>query len=266
MGCSLCTIQRSDEHYKQLQSTCQVNGSSLSVATHDQAVEAFQTAKAPIEVQVLRRTAHKHCKTLKPAREMDNSTQTNITLKTSKHIENLAKSPSPSSPHMALLDSFLSPSQYQMARCDSPYPSDFHDGVQKDNGSTGLEYEEVDLQRKTTQDKLGLKLCYKTDDEKSAIYISEIDPEGIAAKDGRIQEGDRIIQINEMDIQSHEEAVTLLTKVESKNVTLLVARPESQVCAHLLFCALADKDCGQLHLIYFRGFQSCSRRTTFQQS
>uniref|UniRef100_A0A8C2FIJ6 PDZ domain containing RING finger 3a n=1 Tax=Cyprinus carpio TaxID=7962 RepID=A0A8C2FIJ6_CYPCA len=204
----------------------EVNGRSMSVATHDQAVEAFQTAKNPIEVQVLRRTAHKTCKTLNPAQGMDNSTQTNITLKTSKHIETLAKIPSP--PCMALPHSFHSPSQYQMARRDSPCPSDFHDGVQKDSESRGLEYEEVDLQRNTTQDKLGLKLCYKTDDEKSAIYISEIDPEGIAAKDGRVQEGDWIIQINGRDIQSHEEAVTLLTKVESKNVTLLVARLESQ--------------------------------------
>lgn len=39
-----------------------------------------------------------------------------------------------------------------------------------------------------------------------------------------------MLKINGVDIQSHEEAVTLLTKVESKNVTLLVARPESQVC------------------------------------
>ncbi|XP_026055209.1 E3 ubiquitin-protein ligase PDZRN3-B [Carassius auratus] len=197
----------------------EVNGRSMSVATHDQAVEAFQTAKDPIEVQVLRRTAHNTCKTLDPARGMENSTQTNIMLKTSNHIETLAKLP--------LQESFRSPSQHQMARRDSPYPSDFHNGLQKDHESRALEYK-VDLQRKTTQDKLGLKLCYKTDDEKSAIYISEIDPEGIAAKDGRVQEGDQIIQINGMDIQSHEMAVTLLTKVESKNVSLLVARPESQ--------------------------------------
>ncbi|KAG1962069.1 E3 ubiquitin-protein ligase PDZRN3 [Pimephales promelas] len=71
-------------------------------------------------------------------------------------------------------------------------------------------------------------LCYKTDDETTAIFISEIAPEGIAAKDGRLQEGDQIIQINGVKIQSHEEAVTLLTEAESKNVTLLVARPESQ--------------------------------------
>ncbi|KAL1249726.1 hypothetical protein QQF64_020731 [Cirrhinus molitorella] len=206
----------------------EVNGRSLSVVTHDQAVEAFQSAKKPIEVQILRRTAHKTCKTLKPTRGMDNSTQTNITMKYLKHIENLAKLPSPSAQCTAMLDSFLSPSQNQMPRRDSPYPSDFHDGVQEDNESRGLEYEEVDLQRKTTQDKLGLMLCCKMDDAKTDIYVSKIDPEGIVAKDGRVQEGDQIIQINGMDIQSHEEAVTLLTKVESNNVNLLVARPKSQ--------------------------------------
>ncbi|XP_067302775.1 E3 ubiquitin-protein ligase PDZRN3-B isoform X2 [Pseudorasbora parva] len=198
---------------------CEVNGRSLSVATHDQAVEAFQAAKDPIEVEVLRRVAHKTHDSHEPTRGVENSTQTNITMKYLKHMETMAKLPSPLC--MAVLDSFHSPSQCQMARSESPYR------VQKDIESRGLEYEEVDLQRKTTQDKLGLMLCYKTDDE-TAIYINEIDPEGIAAKDGRIQEGDQIIQINGVDIQSHEEAVTLLTKMESKNVTLLVARPESQ--------------------------------------
>ncbi|KAG1962070.1 E3 ubiquitin-protein ligase PDZRN3 [Pimephales promelas] len=150
-------------------------------------------------------------------------------MKYMKHIETMAKLPSPPAPLcMAVLDSFHSPSQCQMARRDSTYSTDLHDGVQKDIESSGLEYEEVDLQRKTTNDKLGLMLCYKTDDETTAIFISEIAPEGIAAKDGRLQEGDQIIQINGVKIQSHEEAVTLLTEAESKNVTLLVARPESQ--------------------------------------
>nr|1UHP_A Chain A, Solution structure of RSGI RUH-005, a PDZ domain in human cDNA, KIAA1095 [Homo sapiens] len=35
----------------------EVNGRDLSRATHDQAVEAFKTAKEPIVVQVLRRTS-----------------------------------------------------------------------------------------------------------------------------------------------------------------------------------------------------------------
>ncbi|KAL0158639.1 hypothetical protein M9458_046715, partial [Cirrhinus mrigala] len=50
------------------------------------------------------------CKTLKPARGMDNSTQTNITLKYLKHMESLAKFAPPSAPYMTMLDSFHSPS------------------------------------------------------------------------------------------------------------------------------------------------------------
>ncbi|XP_007439792.2 E3 ubiquitin-protein ligase PDZRN3, partial [Python bivittatus] len=87
--------------------------------------------------------------------------------------------------------------------------------------------EEVDLHRVNSQDKFGLTVCYRTDDEDDiGIYISEIDPNSIAAKDGRIREGDRIIQINGIEIQNREEAVALLTSEESKNVSLLIARPE----------------------------------------
>lgn len=108
-----------------------------------------------------------------------------------------------------------------------------------------LFFQEVDLYRTNIQDKLGLTVCYRTDDEdETGIYVSEvscvmkvaifvicsclgtffktscfncellcflfvcllyswspiflivqIDPNSIAAKDGRIQKGDRIIQV-----------------------------------------------------------------------
>ncbi|KAG9353310.1 hypothetical protein JZ751_017887 [Albula glossodonta] len=90
--------------------------------------------------------------------------------------------------------------------------------------------QEVDLYRANIQDKLGLTVCYRTDDEdETGIYVSEIDPNSIAAKDGRIREGDRIIQINGIEVQNREEAVALLTSEENKNVCLLVARPEIQL-------------------------------------
>nr|1WH1_A Chain A, KIAA1095 protein [Homo sapiens] len=93
-----------------------------------------------------------------------------------------------------------------------------------------LELEEVDLYRMNSQDKLGLTVCYRTDDEDDiGIYISEIDPNSIAAKDGRIREGDRIIQINGIEVQNREEAVALLTSEENKNFSLLIARPELQL-------------------------------------
>uniref|UniRef100_A0A8C6UJI4 PDZ domain containing ring finger 4 n=1 Tax=Neogobius melanostomus TaxID=47308 RepID=A0A8C6UJI4_9GOBI len=74
-----------------------------------------------------------------------------------------------------------------------------------------FEYEEVELCRLNSQEKLGLTLCYRTDEEEDvAIYVSEICPNSIAAKDGRIREGDRILQINGQDVQDREEAMLQL--------------------------------------------------------
>lgn len=86
----------------------QVNGKDLSKATHDQAVEAFRTAKEPLMVQVLRRTPHP--KLLSPtsdAQLSDTSTQTDITL---QHIMALTKLPAPA-PAMTALDDYLLPEE-----------------------------------------------------------------------------------------------------------------------------------------------------------
>lgn len=86
-----------------------------------------------------------------------------------------------------------------------------------------------------------------------------MNPNSIAAKDGRIREGDRIlqvtkakkktsvimltdlykfintctkcvsVQINGMDVQNREEAVAILTREDSTNISLLLARPDIEV-------------------------------------
>ncbi|KAM8917732.1 E3 ubiquitin-protein ligase PDZRN3-B isoform 2-T2 [Spinachia spinachia] len=203
----------------------EVNGKDLSKATHDQAVEAFRTAKEPIVVQVLRRGPH--VKVVGPAGDAqvsDISTQTDITL---QHIMALTKL-SPSSPPMTELEEYLLPEEHPPhAYFDS---NDFLEVMQQDIEREELEYEEVDLYRANIQEKLGLTICYRTDDEDEAgIYISEIDPNSIAAKDGRIREGDKIIQINGVEIQNREDAVALLTSEGNQNISLLVARPEIQL-------------------------------------
>uniref|UniRef100_A0A8C4QWY2 PDZ domain-containing protein n=1 Tax=Eptatretus burgeri TaxID=7764 RepID=A0A8C4QWY2_EPTBU len=92
------------------------------------------------------------------------------------------------------------------------------------------EYEEVELYRMFSQEKLGLTVCYRTDDEEDlGIYITEIDPSSIAAQDGRIREGDRIMQINGVEIQDREKAVALLTKEDNHHVSLLLAHAEMQL-------------------------------------
>ncbi|XP_053171854.1 E3 ubiquitin-protein ligase PDZRN3-B isoform X2 [Scomber japonicus] len=226
MGCSLCTLQKPEEQYKLLYEVCQVNGKDLSKATHDQAVEAFRTAKEPIMVQVLRRDPHP--KLVSPTIDTqvsDISTQTDITL---QHIMALTKLPPPSPP-MTVLEDYLLPEEHPPGHAYFD-PNDFLEGIQQDIEREELEYEEVDLYRANIQDKLGLTICYRTDDEDEAgIYISEIDPNSIAARDGRIREGDKIIQINGIEIQNREDAVALLTSEGNQNISLLVARPEIQL-------------------------------------
>ncbi|XP_034055792.1 LOW QUALITY PROTEIN: E3 ubiquitin-protein ligase PDZRN3-B-like [Gymnodraco acuticeps] len=203
----------------------EVNGKDLSKATHDQAVEAFRAAKDPIMVQVLRRSPHpKVSGQAGDSQVSDISTQTDITL---QHIMALTKL-SPSSPPMTELGEYLLPEEHPQHAYFNP--NDFLEVIQHDIEREELEYEEVDLYRANIQEKLGLTICYRTDDEDEAgIYISEIDPHSIAAKDGRIREGDKIIQINGIEIQNREDAVMLLTSEGNQNITLLVARPEIQL-------------------------------------
>uniref|UniRef100_A0AAY4DEL4 RING-type E3 ubiquitin transferase n=1 Tax=Denticeps clupeoides TaxID=299321 RepID=A0AAY4DEL4_9TELE len=204
----------------------EVNGKDLSKATHEQAVEAFRTAKEPIVVQVLRRAPRpKPVRAPGDAQVVDISTQTDITF---QHIMALSKLPA-STPPVAVLEQYLLPDEHSPGH-EYFDPTEFLEGMQQEMDREELEYEEVDLYRSNIQDKLGLTVCYRTDDEdETGIYVSEIDPNSIAAKDGRIREGDRIIQINGVEIQNREEAVALLTSEENQNVCLLVARPEIQL-------------------------------------
>uniref|UniRef100_A0A8V0ZKD6 PDZ domain containing ring finger 3 n=1 Tax=Gallus gallus TaxID=9031 RepID=A0A8V0ZKD6_CHICK len=203
----------------------EVNGKDLSKATHEQAVEAFKTAKEPIVVQVLRRTPRTKIFTAPESQLVDVGTQTDITF---EHIMALSKMGSPTPP-VSVLDPYLLPEDHPSVH-EYYDPNDYMGGIHQEMDRDELELEEVDLHRVNSQDKLGLTVCYRTDDEDdTGIYVSEIDPNSIAAKDGRLREGDRIIQINGIEVQNREEAVALLTSEESKNVSLLVARPEIQL-------------------------------------
>ncbi|XP_045141451.1 PDZ domain-containing protein 4 isoform X2 [Echinops telfairi] len=110
-------------------------------------------------------------------------------------------------------------------------PAEFMEGTQQEADRLDeLEYEEVELYKTSHRDKLGLMVCYRTDDEEDlGIYVGEVNPDSIAAKDGRIREGDRIIQINGVAVQNREEAVAVLSQEENTNISLLLARPESEL-------------------------------------
>uniref|UniRef100_A0A671QFZ1 PDZ domain-containing protein n=1 Tax=Sinocyclocheilus anshuiensis TaxID=1608454 RepID=A0A671QFZ1_9TELE len=91
-----------------------------------------------------------------------------------------------------------------------------------------VEFEcEIELCRMNSQEKLGLTLCYRTDDEEDTGIFVELN--SIAARDGRIREGDRILQINGHDVQNREEAVAVLSNETSRSIVLLVTRPDGQM-------------------------------------
>ncbi|KAL7864585.1 hypothetical protein AOLI_G00160050 [Acnodon oligacanthus] len=206
------------------------NGKELSLATHDEAVEAFLMARDPVEIEILRRVVPSKTSVTPPpgVRGVDSSTQTDVTLEHIKATANLTSCTTPLCTTMVDKYRYLR-TESEVAGYGSLYPTGFFEGMTKDPGREDLEYEEVHLQRVTYQDKLGLTLCYKTDDEEeTGIYVSEIDPKSIAAKDGRVREGDRIIQINGVEIQNHEEALAVLSKGNTRHVRLLLARPEVQ--------------------------------------
>ncbi|XP_006642953.2 PDZ domain-containing RING finger protein 4 [Lepisosteus oculatus] len=231
MGCNLCTLQKREDHYKLLYEIAQVNGKDLSKATHEEAVEAFRSAKEPIVVQVLRRSPiSKSHGNSQEVQLVDVCTQTDITF---EHIMALSKLRPSSPPVPDICPFLLSDSCHSLHPMEHEYyeGTEFLSNMPVDGDRADeFEYEEVELCRMNSQEKLGLTLCYRTDDEEDiGIYVSEVGPNSIAAIDGRIREGDRILQINGCDVQNREEAVALLSSEDCRNIVLLVARPDIQL-------------------------------------
>ncbi|XP_029490774.2 LOW QUALITY PROTEIN: PDZ domain-containing RING finger protein 4-like [Oncorhynchus nerka] len=206
----------------------QVNGKDLSKASHDEAVEAFRSAKEPIVVQVLRRNTAGRGSHVSSTQEgtvdvVDMCTQTDITF---EHIMALAKLRATTPPVPDICPFLLSDSCHSLHTMEQ----DYYEGRADGGRTEEFEYEEVELCRLNSQEKLGLTLCYRTDEEEDmAIYVSEVGPNSIAARDGRIREGDHILQINGQDVQDREEAVAVLSSEDTRNIVLLVARPELQL-------------------------------------
>ncbi|XP_038237650.1 LOW QUALITY PROTEIN: PDZ domain-containing protein 4 [Dermochelys coriacea] len=229
MGCKLCLVQKPEEQYKVM---LQVNGKELSRLSQEQTLEALRCSKEPLVIQVLRHSPRARgggegaALPGDPATLVDSGTQTDITF---EHLLALGRRRPPSPPAMTL-ETFGIPEL-------PPFGHDYYDPVEfmeeappETERAEELEYEEVELYKSSHRDKLGLMVCYRTDDEDDVgIYVGEVNPDSIAAKDGRIREGDRIIQINGVQVQDREEAVAILTQEQQTNISLLLARPETEL-------------------------------------
>ncbi|XP_029849254.1 PDZ domain-containing RING finger protein 4 [Ixodes scapularis] len=172
-----------------------VNGQDLSSASHEEAVAAFLAASEPIVVEVLRREPRE----VRARTSADASAQT---------------------------DGWWTPPWADACRGGFPPASNCSQPQQEDqdeDDGCDIEYEEVTLQRNGAE-KLGLTLCYgDPDEQETEIYIGEIDSRSVAARDGRLQEGDQILQVNGADVVGRDQAIALFSEQRSQ-FTLLVAR------------------------------------------
>ncbi|XP_074537734.1 PDZ domain-containing protein 4-like isoform X2 [Halichoeres trimaculatus] len=239
MGCNMCVVQKPEEQYRVM---FQVNGKELSRLSQDPTLDI----RDPVLSNILRRGARRRAGlagapgasvpvTMGMADCVDSCTQTDISF---QHMLTLGKSsqhpcgapPPPDPPPSPPLPPLLEPYLFNELFTEPIYydPTDYFDITKHEvDRQEELEYEEVELYKSCQQDKLGLTVCYRTDDEEDlGIYVGEVNPNSIAAIDGRIRKGDRILQINGVDIQDREEAVAILTREDSTNVSLLLARPE----------------------------------------
>nr|XP_040050459.1 PDZ domain-containing protein 4-like isoform X1 [Gasterosteus aculeatus aculeatus] len=257
MGCNMCVVQKPEEQYRVMfqkshinnmlcsfdaDGRMKVNGKDLCRLSGDPTLDL----RDPVLSNILRRGARRRAGlagapggpspvTAGMADCVDSCTQTDISF---QHMLTLGKSsqhpcgapPPPDPPPSPPLPPLLEPYLLNELFVEPVYydPADYFDITQHEvDRQDELEYEEVELYKSRQQDKLGLTVCYRTDDEEDlGIYVGEVNPNSIAALDGRIRKGDRILQINGVDIQDREEAVAILTREDSTNVSLLLARPE----------------------------------------
>ncbi|XP_076110264.1 E3 ubiquitin-protein ligase PDZRN3-like isoform X3 [Mytilus galloprovincialis] len=208
-----------------------VNGQDLSQSSHDEAVEAFRTAKEPIVVEVLRRENKNKMKSRTP-------TMVSIGTQTEEEIYGFIRPPTP--PMYGINSNLLCQPASRRPVAFSPSAEmgltdiEMAHGLEYDDAyfeerPYEIEYEEVVLHRSSNSEKLGLTLCYGSlEDEVTDIFISEVESCSVAAQDGRIREGDQILQINGIDVHSRDQAIKLFSE-RTSDITLLLARPAVQM-------------------------------------
>lgn len=188
-----------------------VNGQDVSNSSHEDAVRCFQSAQEPIIVEVLRRpqqhTQRRNSCPVEPEKELDHGNK-----RETQTCTNLVST--------AVQTDWAGLVETEEVE-EQPNDS-FEDFLAHD-----IDFEEVTLRKAGSAEKLGLTVCYSSgsgsEDADTEVYISEIVPESLAARDGRLREGDQILRVNGKDVANKEQTENLFA--ETKNaVTILVSR------------------------------------------
>nr|XP_033341888.1 PDZ domain-containing protein 4-like [Megalopta genalis] len=203
-----------------------VNGQDVSNSSHEDAVRCFQSAQEPIIVEVLRR---------QPAGQGQRAAWKDQPAEKNE-IEEKTTEPSKREPATPVSPTLVSTAVQtdwagfieeeellpEPIGVDEQTNDSFEDFLAHD-----IDFEEVTLRKTGSAEKLGLTVCYSSgsgsEDADTEVYISEIVPESLAARDGRLREGDQILRVNGKDVANKEQTENLFA--ETKNaVTILVSR------------------------------------------
>lgn len=63
-----------------------------------------------------------------------------------------------------------------------------------------MKFQEVTLRKCSSDEKLGLTVCYSSGSEVDTcteVYIRDIAPQSVADRDGRLRQGDQILQVKQ---------------------------------------------------------------------
>ena len=106
------------------------------------------------------------------------------------------------------------------------------------------------MRKSDSNERLGITVCYSNtedtfgsevfnDPSVTEVYISDIHPDSVAGRDGRLRQGDQILQINGKNIKSRPETETLIAE-NNNAVTLLVSRYLYTVRILIVLCKLSN--------------------------
>ncbi|KAK6308609.1 hypothetical protein J4Q44_G00218800 [Coregonus suidteri] len=240
MGCNMCVVNRPEEQYQVMFQKGYINGTLRPIDGNGNKVKGRRPSQLPKErnipnsnsedplsLQVVGCRGYRRkggamgnvgtMELVSIPDCVDNCTQTDISFQniltvgmSTHHQPHGGSSPTqspPSPPLPHLMDPYV---LNEFCTFEYNDPNDYFDIAHHEvDRQVELEYEEVEL--------------YKSTKNRTSWGHN---PNSIAAKNGRIREGDRILQINGVDIQNREEAVAILTREDSINFSLLLARPD----------------------------------------
>ncbi|XP_037925764.1 slo-interacting protein 1-like isoform X1 [Hermetia illucens] len=252
-----------------------INDIDVTGLSHEEIIQIFLKTEDPIIVKVRRRRAEDGTDKLSLFDRYQQQTKTMSGCKIANNVECQANFPICNlieHHHTAITNSSnntecchrLIDSQTIFAHCLAPE----------------IDIEEVTLRKSRSDEKLGLTVSYSSvngstsisasdEDEPDSdniigdqeeenvnennddntcgdIYICDILPDSIAARDGRLRQGDQIIQINGKDILNKDETQSLFA--ENKNsITLLVSRcvyTDDEFLDSAIYCDEKDQNTG----------------------